>query len=437
MVKDDIYGYKGTYERLLATLDQFALQPDERRSGRLRGIYYCKNSKNLEYFRKMAVKLDSRDTSYIRRCKLFYTLRIICHATTKDLAECGPDDLDEIVAFAYTRLNKPKTKTDFIADIQFLWRQLLPEVDPQGRLDLTTTPYPVRHLKAKIDKSQEEERKDKLTWDEFMKLINYFSSHPSVQAFLITMFDGYGRPQETAFARIRSLKIFDGYGKIMISEHGKEGIGFLPLTLSFPYVMKWYSQHPFKSDPDAYLFLDEKKKQLHPDTVNDLLKKACAELGIGKHITCYSFKRNGITTDLANGVPPQDVKYKSRWTSMRPLNSYDMNTQEDAFQRDLTRKGLLTDTKGQHSTPKTKQCPFCSFAQIGFSEDTCPKCLRLVDSDKIREKMRSDDEGLEKVKEFLEQNSVGELFKLKEMVTQLQSQMRDIKSQRNTSAETI
>ena len=131
------------------------------------------------------------------------------------------------------------------------------------------------------------------------------------------------------YTRIQDFEIFEGYGKLHISEHGKEGTGFLQVIDSFPYMMRWYTAHPLKSDSEAFFFLNNKNQQLTPDDVNEHLKQACTDLKIRKPITCYSFKRNGITFARLRGLSDVEIQHKARWTSTNQLKTYDLSTQED------------------------------------------------------------------------------------------------------------
>ena len=54
-----------------------------------------------------------------------------------------------------------------------------------SRLDETIVPYTVRHLSRVVDKSKEKRRNDRLTWEEFQKMLNFFNSDKRVQAYLM------------------------------------------------------------------------------------------------------------------------------------------------------------------------------------------------------------------------------------------------------------
>lgn len=421
MPENDIYNSKERYEQFVQNLDLLLIPPEKRadRNG-YKSLYYCKHPENLTYFRALCQKFDALDRSYIRRCRLLNTLRLICHATEKDLRACDREDIDQVVAFMHTRYQSQKSKGDFVKDMKYIWRHLFPEKDEKGRIDETITPYAVRHLKANGDKSREKARLDKLTWDEFEKLVGYFADHPCLQAYIAIAAESLARPQETLYTRIKDLELHENYAKLHLTDHTKEGIGFLQIIDSFPYMLKWYQQHPLKDNPGAFLFLNQQKKQLTPFMVNKHLRKACAHLGIHKPITAYSLKRNGVTFSRLRGESDVEIQHKARWTSTKQLKTYDLSEQEDSLKMALAKRGLLKDTKYQNNLPRTKSCPFCGWSRIGFTEKICPKCLHIIDREMLKEQQNQE----RALQQFFSPEAIQGLFKV---VYKLQKEIQALK----------
>ena len=99
MPEDDIYGNRKRYERFLASLESLVEPIEEgfKLIGNKR--YYCKNPENLKYFKLLVKLFDTRDLSYIRRLRLFDSLRLIVHVVEIDLKECTRGDVNNIIAF--------------------------------------------------------------------------------------------------------------------------------------------------------------------------------------------------------------------------------------------------------------------------------------------------------------------------------------------------
>lgn len=412
MVEDDIYGNKGKYERFKTNLEDFAKQPKENGSRK----YYCKNPINLAYFRQLFIQFEARDISFIRRNRVMGTLKFIVHYASKDLAECTRDDINELMSIMHTQFKTPKSKEDFVKDIKHLWKQLLPEKDEKGRSDETIVPYPVRHLSLKTDKSKEKLRKDKMTWEEYEKILQFFSNEPCMQCFLALIQDGLSRPQETVYIKYQDVQIFDNYAKLYIAEHGKEGIGLIRSIDSFPYVREWYNKHPLKQ---GFFFVNRSGHQLTPYSINKRLRLACKKLELNKPISCYSLKRNGVTFKRLAGVSDIDIQHTARWTSTKQLKTYDMSNQEDSFKAELVRKGLIAaDSTMKHLQPKTRTCLFCGTIS-GITDSICSNaaCSRPLDRERIMQQIKQV-EDLSQTKQFKD---------LLELVVELKTEMARMK----------
>jgi len=418
MAENDIYNSEQKYKLFIENLDRLAIKPEDRKKlhgGKVK--YYCKNKKNLDYFKKLFSVFEAKDTSYIRRCRLIQTMKVIGYATEKDLADCDREDIGKIVAYMHQVYMSPKSKQDFIRDLKYMWKVLFPEKDEKGRPDETLMPYNVRHLSDRIDKSKEKLRNDRISWEEFEKILNYFNKEPKIQAYLFIALESLGRPQELLYIKMKDVELYDNYAKVFISEHGKEGTGFLQCIDSFSYVYKWYNQHPLKYDRNAFFFINtngttKRNKQLRPHNINKMLRNVCKNLNIHKNITAYSLKRNGVTFRRLRGDSDVEIQHAARWTSTKQLKTYDMSKQEDAFK------------------PKTKICIFCN-KHNSITIEACENCGRPLDRNRIREQEKLKEksyiqirEEIDKIKsemhqstlqatdKFFEPSAVQELFKI-------------------------
>ena len=243
----------------------------------------------------------------------------------------------------------------------------------------------VRHVSKSVSKSQEKRRNDRLTPEEFQNILTFFARDSQLQAYLMLSFESLGRPQEILYTKIKDYEFYDSFAKVWISEHGKEGTGFLQCIDSYPYVMEWFKQHPFRTNPESYFFLAfgnrNKYSQLKNKDINHKLKHACATLGIAKAITCYSLKRNGVTFRRRRGDSDVQIQHAARWTSTKQLQVYDMTTQEDAMQIELQKRGMTKSTNSVIA-PTVKSCSFCSYVN-GFTAEFCTNCRRPLDREKI------------------------------------------------------
>jgi len=391
MADNDIYDNKRKYENFKNNLDLYLQLPTGKRK------YQIKNKENLKYFYSLMNRFEANDISYIRRLRLLRSFLIVCHAIEKDLAKASRDDIDMMVIFANQQNNGAKTKKDFISDLKHMWKIILPEKDEHGRIDDAIVPYVVRHLSSKIDKSREKLRKDRFTMNEFEKIIGSFGNDSRMQAFLTLKFESLGRPQELLGRNIEDVEVHENYAKVYISEHGKEGVGFLRCIDSFYYLSKWLNEHPLKNNPKAPLFINlgtrGKYERFKPAAANKLIREKCRMLGINKPITLYSFKRNGVTVSRLRGDSDVDIQHRARWTSTRQLRTYDLSTQDDTFKIELMKRGIIkADKKYADVKPMNRKCMFCN-VENGIAEKICTNCKRPLDREVIeREEKRKEEE---------------------------------------------
>ncbi|MDO8556434.1 MAG: tyrosine-type recombinase/integrase [Nanoarchaeota archaeon] len=395
MADNDIYNSKEKYEFFLQTLKErllpeTSLQKIKGPTGRklTKSKYSIAYQGNLDYFRKLDNIFKTKDLSYVRRLRLMRSFIIITHYIKKDLLEVTRDDINGLVAFAHTINKSPKSKGDFILDLRYFWKNLFPENDEKGRPDEAVMPYTVRHLSPKMDKSKQKSRNDRLTWEEFEKLLNFFSNDLEIQAYIALAVESLGRPQEICYTRIRDVEHGEGYAKVYISEHGKEGTKYLKCIDSYPYLLKWLEVHPYKDQQDSFLFIIDKEKdhQLNPPVISSRLRKACEKLQFNKRITAYSLKRNGVTFARLRGDSDAEIQAAAGWTTTRQLKTYDQSGADDYMKKALVKRGLIKDKEQTQLQPKTKEC-ICG-EHVGFAEKICPKCKRILDKEMIQRNMK-------------------------------------------------
>lgn len=407
MAEDDIYNSKRRYLFQKQNLHLLLQRPDEREhSFRRSGKYFCRNRENLEHFNTLFRYMESKDLSFIRRNRLLSILRFIVHATPMNLKDVDRDEIDSIMRLQHQVNHSPKSKSDFVKDIRIIWKVLFPETDEKGRIDWDLVPYPVRHLSRKVDKSREKRKKDKLSWDEFERILTYFNQDPFMQLYLMLAVESLGRPQEMLFTRIRDVETYDNYAKIWISEHGKEGTGYLQCIDSYPYLLRLLEVHPIRDDPGAFLFINlgsrEFGTQMKPPNINKKLKQACRHLGISKPVTAYSLKRNGVTYRRLRGDSDLVIQHAARWTSTKQLKTYDLSSRDDSFKSELIKRGLIKDDSPSGTIPPPKNCHFCRTLN-GFLEKTCTTCKRPLDRLGIVRQEQEREMELAKAKQELEQ----------------------------------
>ena len=388
MAEDDIYGNKKRYERWVEhniTQKNVLKKPKD---GGLRR-YYCKNESNLKYFKKLIRSFEVDDLSYIRRQRLLDFTQLLTFLIDCDLKDVNSIEKEEVILGIRERYSSSQlSKT--ARDIRRIGKVLFEEEE---------RPKFFKDFSIKVDISRQIARKDKIDYEEFSSLINYFVQDLVMQAYLTIAFETLVRPQELLYTRIRDLEINNKYAYINISSHGKEGVKKLLCIDSYPYLIKMYNNHRNKNNKDAYLFINEYGNQLTPLSINKKIKLGCNKLKIDKPITCYSIKRAGITIRRLQGDDDVTIQRLAGWSSTRQLKTYDQSTQDDVFKIQLAKRGLIKDEKYKEHLPQTKECEYCG-ELVGFAESMCPRCKRTTDKEEIRSELKQQEELLNKLEIF-------------------------------------
>lgn len=379
VAEDDIYKSKQRYvSRWVDRLEELTQMP-QGVDGRGHRRYWCRNVENLKYFRQLHEIFEARDTSYVHRSRVFQTLLFISAQTACDLRDCSRTEINSVVAAAHRVYLASSSKRSFLKSLKWLWKMLFPELDEKGREDASIVPYPVRHILGRVDKSRDRLRNERLTPEDVRRLLGYFSSDRRMQAFIALAIESLGRPQELCLRRIKDLELHDSYGRVWISSHGKEGTGFLVCIDSYPYLLRWYEEHPYPDDPEAFLFLaaTTADRPMTPSRVNQLLRRACKALGIEKRITGYSLKRNGVTFRRLRGDSDLEIQHVARWTSTKQLQTYDLSGPEDSFRGQLVKRGLAASAAQDEQLSWTPRRCLCG-SQLTETDKVCHRCMRVV-----------------------------------------------------------
>lgn len=365
--------------------------------------YYIKNSGNLKYFSQLVKEFNFRDISFIRRIQFFKALRKTCSQTDKDLKDITRDDVKAIIA-SLNKVHKTAiTRKDFINYNKTIWKIILPEKDLNGRPDDSIIPYSWR-IEINNDKSLQRDKADKFTPEEYARIQNSLSKDPRTQLFLALMYECLARPQELCYVNIEDVDLRDNYARIRIKEHGKEGTKTLQIIDSYFYLAEWLNHHPRRDDKESPLFItmanNSRYERLSPKQSNKVLQRKLKELGIRKHITNYSFKRNGVTARYIAGEAAQNIQKIAGWTSTDQLHTYDLSSQEDFLKEELKRKGILKTEKVQQNLSH-KRCFFCN-AVNPTGNSVCGNCKRPLDRENIMKEETKKNDEMKALKEQIE-----------------------------------
>ena len=410
MAEEDTYGSKRKFALLERDYKLLALPKVQRvkQLGYKRaGKYQVLNALNLAYFPVLFDYCELHDLSYQRRNKLASQLKFLTATTPKPLKdiETAGDrtEINRVVAQAKRSMGV-RSASDLVKDLKLLWGLFFPAKDEKGRIDETQTPYVIRHLSDRIDPSKRRPHEDRLGVDEYLRILEGFNHDPRTQFFVSLMYESLGRPQAILNLRIKDVKMFEQYAEIRAPK-GKEGPQLLQCIDSYPYLLKLLANHPKRNDPNAPLFMNlgsnNRFERMTPPNMNKKLRECCERVGVHKRITCYSFKRNGVSDLRLRGASDKSIQARAGWVNARQLQTYDLAGQDEAFLQRLIQEGIVKpDDKTKFLAPTTKKCPFCDAVNAATAR-SCYKCTRLLYREDIENEVKKRDEEVNLVKQEL------------------------------------
>lgn len=400
MAKNDIYNSKILYENLKEKI----LNGGYCKPGKTT-IYTIKNPKNIEHFKKLIKELEYKDISYIRRIGYLKALKKVCHYTKKNLKDLSQDDVKDIINELNKVHKKITSRRDFVYYNRFIWKKLFPETDSKGRPDDKIIPY-AWSVEIHADKSQQEDKKDKFTQEEYSKIMNALNKDPRMQCFFSLLYESLARPQELCYLNVGDIELLDNYARLRVRSHGKEGPKTLQIIDGYYYLAEWLNKHPQKHNKEAALFVTlSRNSKTHRMTLhyaNVLLGQTRKKLGIDKPITCYSFKRNGVTHQYIAGAPAQSIQKKAGWTSTKQLKTYDLSDQIDFLDQELIKRGIIKEEQqGQKIKVTFQQCAMCNAINPQGLE-FCSQCKRPLDRNRLLEEGAKKDQEIKNMKDTIE-----------------------------------
>jgi len=148
------------------------------------------------------------------------------------------------------------------------------------------------HAKIRNAKTHE----DLLTEEEVKKMID-FARSVQERAFIATLYESGCRLGEIIYMRINQFK-FDNYGAQLFVT-GKTGPRRIRVVSCVPYIAEWLNKHPFRNDPNAYLWINRRLKPHLYSRIRAILYLTAKKAGIKKRVNPHNF-RHSRATYLAN-----------------------------------------------------------------------------------------------------------------------------------------
>lgn len=179
----------------------------------------------------------------------------------------------------------------------------------------TKEDYPeiTKWIKTTIKKTNQKLPEDILDESEVLLLIQTALCLRD-RAIIALLWDIGGRIGEIGNIKIRHIS-FDEHGA-SISVNGKTGPRRVRAVFSVPYIKAWLETHPFRDNPDAPLWVNQKyTDKIHPlryDAIRMMLKRTTERAGINKNIHPHLF-RHSRATHMANYLTEAQMNQYFGW----------------------------------------------------------------------------------------------------------------------------
>jgi len=312
---------------------------------------------------------EGRSSLRIYRCisALLQAKKII----KKPFRECAREDIEHYINYMEDNGFRLTTQTLHKSIIKLFFKVMY------GNNEYYPDAVKWVKLKASKDKQREEEQ---LSYDQFLtedeiKLLIDTANTIQRKAFIAVAYETGGRPEELLNIRLKDI-MFDNKGAKVILR-GKTVERVTRVIAYVPLLKQWLSVHPFKNDPNAYLWLSESSNsKWKPIGLKgaermfvDIMKKA----GIKKQTRLYIL-RHSRATHLANKLTEAQMCAYFGWqlgtkVVQRYIHLAGVRT-DDAL---LELAGVKVDKDNESSALKVRYCKRCN-EMLSPNHEFCIRC---------------------------------------------------------------
>jgi len=233
-----------------------------------------------------------------------------------------------------------------------------------------------------------------ITPDDVKKLIGSCRCQRD-RALILLLWDSGCRLNEVLSRNINHIQT-DEYGATMIV-NGKTGMRKVRLIDSLPDVRLWLNQHPLKSNPDAPLFVTERRydhkegkvteeRRIEDRTVQNMLNTVAKLAGLNKNVHPHALRHGRLTMFVRQGFMESELRILAGWEKESNMPAtYVHLAGADVDKKLLIKNGLITDDEEiVLKTLKPGKCPRCA-ADNPVDAKYCSICGLILDKNVAKE----------------------------------------------------
>jgi integrase len=241
--------------------------------------------------------MQREERSSLRIVRYITALMLVKKVIKKPFKECSKEDIEHFINYLEDNGYKIASQITYKSIIKKFYKVVYGNNERY--------PEAVAWIKLKVSKDKQREE-EQLSYDQFLtedeiRLLIDTADTIQRKALIAVGYETGARPEELLNIRIKDI-MFDSKGAKVILR-GKTVERVTRVIAYVPLLKQWLSVHPFKNDPNAYLWLSEasnyKWKPISIQSINRAFRTIMRKAGIQKRPRLYIL-RHSRATHLAN-----------------------------------------------------------------------------------------------------------------------------------------
>lgn len=330
-----------------------------------------KNKKSIlafdEYLGTMALTKD-------RRYKYLTLLSWFSRVLNKPFEKATKKDIMKIVSDVEKSNYAEWTKSDRKIIIKRFYKWL------KGNDEYF--PEEVRWIKCKVKNRLIKMPEDLITEEEVKKMADV-ALIPRDKAFIQVLYESGCRIAELLTLQLKNIS-FDEYGAIL-RVTGKTGDRRIRIVASVPALAAWVDFHPFKDDPESYLWIRNLHKgakeplTMRYPSAKKLITQLAQKAGISKRVNPHAF-RHARATVLANKLTEAQMKEYFGWVQGSDMASVYVHLSGRDIDNAILGIYNMKEEKKESEKFRPVTCARCSSTNSPGSK-FCTKCGYALTAD--------------------------------------------------------
>ena len=337
------------------------------------------SAENVELISQYDMEMVRQSIAVATRQKHLRTLLGLSRLLRKDWKDVSKNDIEKLVYNIMQNYSDPSGKeTNYSYDhkkilkIFFRWMKL-------GSREFAEVGDPPETVRVRMRKVRDKIiREDLLTEDDISRLLFACGENARDRALIDCHYEGGTRPGEILSLQIKHVK-FDKYGTTLHVD-GKTGPRTVRLIKSTPNLANWLSIHPFKDDPDAFVWINLTKnlygEQLNYPAARAMFSRRAKMAHLEKRVNLNMF-RHSEATNSAKFMTEAQLRKRHGWSPESKMPAkYVHLINADVDAAIFEHLGIETKEKEEKNLPKI--CQICEVPNPSNAK-ICSKCGKPLD----------------------------------------------------------